>query len=76
MRRLNLNAARKDFAHLVNQVAYGAEIVLLTRRNRDLAVLFLMKTFIEMARQAASDGEKIPPAKGTQCTLSSSGKVL
>lgn len=55
MRRINLKAARQDFAHLVNQVAYGAEVVILncgagilpalTRHNRDLAVMLPVNTF-------------------------------
>ena len=40
MERVTTVAAREGFSELVNRVAYGREPVVLTRRGRDVAVLF------------------------------------
>lgn len=64
--------ARKHFAELVNQVAYGKEPVILTRRGEEIAALISMEelellrlvediTDIAEARKAlAEPGENIP----------------
>lgn len=64
--------ARKHFAELVNQVAYGKEPVILTRRGEEIAALISMEelellrlvediTDIVEARKAlAEPGENIP----------------
>lgn len=64
--------ARKNFADIVNKVAYGAEPIILTRRGREIAALVSMRELellrqiedrmdIEDAEKAlAEPGEKIP----------------
>ncbi len=64
--------ARKNFADIVNNVVYGGEPVILTRRGREVAALVSMKELellqliedhidIEDARKALQDsGENIP----------------
>lgn len=64
--------ARKKFADIVNQVAYGKEPVVLTRRGQSIAALVSMEEFellqqiedfidIEDAKKAlAEPGENIP----------------
>ena len=42
--------ARKNFADIVNKVAYGTDPVVLTRRGREIAALVSMKEF-ELLRQ-------------------------
>ncbi len=64
--------ARKHFADLVNQVAYGKEPIVLTRRGREIAALVSMDELellrqiedhidIEDAKKALADpGDNIP----------------
>jgi len=64
--------ARKNFADIVNKVAYGKESVVLTRRGQDVAALVSIEELellqqiedhidIEDAKQAlAEPGENIP----------------
>jgi prevent-host-death family protein len=64
--------ARKNFADIVNNVAYGGEPVILTRRGREIAALVSMEELallqlledrmdIEEARKALEEpGENIP----------------
>ena len=42
--------ARKNFAEIVNKVAYGTDPIVLTRRGREIAALVSMKEF-ELLRQ-------------------------
>lgn len=42
MKRVPANEARAELADLINQVAYGKERVVLTRRGRDSAALVSM----------------------------------
>ncbi len=42
--------ARKNFADIVNKVAYGSEPVVLTRRGREVAALVSMRE-LELLRQ-------------------------
>lgn len=42
--------ARKNFADIVNKVAYGSEPVVLTRRGREVAALVSMRD-LELLRQ-------------------------
>ncbi|MCI5208885.1 MAG: type II toxin-antitoxin system Phd/YefM family antitoxin [Candidatus Electrothrix sp. ATG2] len=42
--------ARKNFADIVNKVAYGSEPVVLTRRDREVAALVSMRE-LELLRQ-------------------------
>lgn len=70
--RISTAEARKKFADLVNQVAYGKEHVVLTRRGQGIAALVSMEEFellqqiedfidIEDAKKAlAGSGENIP----------------
>lgn len=39
MRKLKMTEAREELANIVNEVAYGHERVLLTRRGRELAAV-------------------------------------
>lgn len=64
--------ARKHFADLVNQVAYGKETIILTRRGQEIAALVSMDELkllqqiedhidIEDAKKALADpGDNIP----------------
>jgi antitoxin Phd len=64
--------ARKNFADIVNKVAYGKEPIILTRRGQDVAALVSIEELellqqiedhidIEDAKQAlAESGENIP----------------
>ena len=64
--------ARKNFADIVNKVAYGSEPVILTRRGQEIAALVSMEEFellrqiedridIEDAKKAlAESGDNIP----------------
>ena len=64
--------ARKNFADIVNKVAYGKEPIVLTRRGQDIAALVSIEELellqqiedhidIEDAKQAlAESGENIP----------------
>ena len=64
--------ARKNFADIVNKVAYGTDPVVLTRRGREIAALVSMKEFellrqiedhldVEDARKAlAESGDNLP----------------
>jgi len=64
--------ARKNFADIVNKVAYGKELIVLTRRGQDVAALVSIEELellqqiedhidIEDAKQAlAESGENIP----------------
>lgn len=66
--------ARKNFADIVNRVAYGKEPVVLTRRGQDVAALVSIAELellqqiedhidIEDAKQALADPEKNIPAE-------------
>ena len=67
--------ARKNFADIVNKVAYGTDPVVLTRRGRKIAALVSMKEFellrqiedhldIEDARKAlAESGDNLPASE-------------
>lgn len=66
--------ARKNFADIVNKVAYGKEPIVLTRRGQDVAALVSMAELellqqiedyidIEDAKQALAEPEKNIPAE-------------
>ena len=40
---LSTAEARKNFAHIINKVAYGDESVILTRRGKEVAALVSLK---------------------------------